>query len=342
MKRILINGFGRIGRCVFRNLWERGNNSQCVAVNDPAMSIDNMVYLLKFDTIYGSFDGNVYKDDDDTVCVFDDQKKWRFKVYGQRDFFEDGDKFDFDVVIESSGRDSCAVSSRKCLEYGAKYCIITNTFFDSDFTYVMGYNGKSWKVNKDKIISTSICDANATIPLLGKINDCIGIDYCFLTTLHPWLSYQNIMDAPVRMQKREGEMSDYFPLGRASVDTLIPKTTTVGPVIQRIIPELKNKISSFSYRTPTQIVASADMSVVLSKESSKGEIIELLNQIESQVVSLNTEDIISIDCRKSSFSSIVEKRWVTVEGNKLKLITWYDNEWGYCSRVIDLISRMDF
>ena len=132
MKRILINGFGRIGRCVFRNLWERGNNSQCVAVNDPAMSIDNMVYLLKFDTIYGSFDGNVYKEDDDTVCVFDDQKKWRFKVYGQRDFFEDGDKFDFDVVIESSGRDSCAVSSRKCLEYGAKYCIITNTFFDSD------------------------------------------------------------------------------------------------------------------------------------------------------------------------------------------------------------------
>ena len=137
-------------------------------------------------------------------------------------------------------------------------------------------------------------------------------------------------------------MSDYFPLGRASVDTLIPKTTTVGPVIQRIIPELKNKISSFSYRTPTQIVASADMSVVLSKESSKGEIIELLNQIESQVVSLNTEDIISIDCRKSSFSSIVDTRWVTVEGNKLKLITWYDNEWGYCSRVIDLISKMDF
>ncbi|RRK34571.1 aldehyde dehydrogenase [Schaedlerella arabinosiphila] len=87
---------------------------------------------------------------------------------------------------------------------------------------------------------------------------------------------------------------------------------------------------------------SADMSVALSKESSKSEIIELLNQIVSQVVSLNTEDIISIDCRKSSFSSIVEKRWVTVEGNKLKLITWYDNEWGYCSRVIDLISRMDF
>ncbi len=121
-----------------------------------------------------------------------------------------------------------------------------------------------------------------------------------------------------------------------------PKTTTVGPAIQRIIPELKNKISSFSYRTPTQIVASADMSVVLSKESSKSEIIELLNQIESQVVSLNTEDIISIDCRKSSFSSIVDTRWVTVEGNKLKLITWYDNEWGYCSRVIDLISKMDF
>lgn len=86
MKRILINGFGRIGRCVFRNLWERGNNSQCVAVNDPAMSIDNMVYLLKFDTIYGSFDGNVYKEDDDTVCVFDDQKNGALKCMVKETF----------------------------------------------------------------------------------------------------------------------------------------------------------------------------------------------------------------------------------------------------------------
>ena len=341
MSRVLVNGCGRIGRCVIRNLWERGI-AECVAINEPGMEIDNIVYLLKFDTIYGRFDGNVENVGNDLIRISNNEKAWNLRVYRSKTLMSDDEyiKDCPDIIVEASGREDCARASWKCIDSGVQHVIITNTFFDADFTYVMGHNDEEFDMNKHKVISTSICDANATIPLISALSKINNIDYCFVTTLHPWLSYQNLMDAPVRMQRREGETSDYYPLGRASAESLIPKTTTLGPVLLRMFPNLKKRLSYFSYRTPTQIVASADMSFILEKEMSKEKIIDIFSACGENIVNINKDDIVSIDCRKMTHSSIVDTRWLQVDGNKLKVITWYDNEWGYSSRVIDLINKL--
>lgn len=340
MKRVQINGFGRIGRCVFRNLWERGN-ACCTEINEPNMTIENMVYLIKFDSVYGRFPGEVIRQGNDRILVSGDGKVWEVAVKHSRKFYEEITAAGgLQIVVEATGNDLCAQNSWKYIEKGAEHVIVTNTFYEADFTCVMGHNEKELDPKRHKVISTSICDANATVPLLSRLVSGIGIDFCFVTTLHPWLSYQNLMDAPVRMQKKSGETCEYFPLGRSSVNTLIPKTTTLGPVLKFLFPELKEKLSYFSYRTPTQMVASAELSLILSRATDMEEIRGLLAQCDSKVVNLNEEDIISVDCEKQPYSSIVDMRWLDVQDRYLKLVTWYDNEWGYCSRVIDLIAGL--
>lgn len=339
-KNVLINGFGRIGRCVFRNIWER-SSAQCIYINEPNMTTENMVYLIKFDSIYGRFQGTVEQLGDNEIRVKDGDKEWDVVVNHSTKLYEEMDSpKNIQIVVEATGNDLCAKSSWNYIEKGVEHVIVTNTFYEADFTYVMGHNDDKFDSEIHKVISTSICDANATIPLISKLISNIGIDFCYVTTLHPWLSYQNLMDAPVRMQRRSGETSDYFPLGRSSVNTLIPKTTTLGSVLEYTFPELKHRFSYFSYRTPTQMVASADMAIVLSEPKKQEEIIELLNQIDKNVVCLNEEDIISIDCEKQPYSSIVDMRWMSMEDKYLRLVTWYDNEWGYCSRVVDLINKL--
>lgn len=340
MKKILINGFGRIGRCVFRNMWERGN-ALCSYINEPNMTIDNIIYLIKFDSIYGRFSGSIEKKTGKIIRVSDKSKVWEISVnHSEKLYDEKGLGDNFDVIVDATGNELCARKSWNYIEKGIGHVIVTNTFYDADFTYVMGHNDCDFDARKHKVISTSICDANAVIPLLSKITANIGIDFCFVTTLHPWLSYQNLMDAPVRMQRRSGETCAYFPLGRSAVNSLIPKTTTLGEVLLHTFPELRNKLSYFSYRTPTQMVASAELSIVLSKVVNREEIEQLLEQCDRNIVNLNEEDIISIDCEKQPYSSIVDMRWMCLEDRYLKLIAWYDNEWGYCSRVVDLIHKL--
>ena len=340
MKNVLINGFGRIGRCVFRNLWERGN-ADCIQINEPYMTMDNILYLMKFDSIYGRFRGRIEKCSEESIHVSDGDKEWKVMVSNSKELYSENGLLDnIQIIIDATGDDMCAEKAWNYIEKGVGHVIITNTFYGADFTYVMGHNDQEFDEKKHKVVSTSICDANATIPLISKIISKIGIEYCFITTLHPWLSYQNIMDAPTRMQKKRGENYDFFPLGRSAVNTIIPKTTTLGPVLEHTFPELKDKLSYFSYRIPTQMVASAEMSFVLPRVVCKEEILELLEQCDKNVVNMNTEDIISIDCEKQPYSSIVDMRWMTVQDRYLKLVTWYDNEWGYCCRVVDLVNKL--
>lgn len=341
MQNVLITGFGRIGRCIFRNIWERGN-ARCVHINEPNMTIDNIMYLMKYDSIYGRFPGNISRHSENSICVSDDNREWKITVSNSKELHNKSALWNKDtqIVIDATGNEQCAGLAWNYIKNGISHVIVTNTFDEADFTYVMGYNDDGFDAGKHRVISTSICDANATIPLISRLVSRIGVEYCFVTTLHPWLSYQNLMDAPVRMQRRNGENYDFFPLGRASVNTIIPKTTSLGPVLEHAFPMLKNKISYFSYRTPTQMVASAEMSLVLSRVSSKEEIIELLEACDANIVNMNTEDIISVDCEKQPYSSIVDMRWLSVSGKYLKLVTWYDNEWGYCSRVVDLLNRL--
>lgn len=340
MKNVLINGFGRIGRCVFRNIWERGN-AKCIQINEPNMTIENIAYLMKFDSVYGRFQGHIEKCSFKSIRVFDQNKDWEVTVSNSKELYNDN-KFwdDAHIIVDATGNDLCADKAWEYLKKGTKYVIVTNTFYEADFTYIMGYNDRDFDAKKHKVISTSICDANATVPLISKIISNIGIEYCFVTTLHPWLSYQNLMDAPTRMQRKSEGNYDFFPLGRSAVNTIIPKTTTLGPVLEHLFPVLKDRLSYFSYRTPTQMVASAEMAFVLSRQTDRDEVIELLKKCDKSIVYMNVEDIVSVDCEKQPFSSIVDMRWMSIQDKYLKLVTWYDNEWGYCSRVVDLINAL--
>lgn len=340
MKNLLINGFGRIGRCILRNVWERGN-VKCIHINEPNMTIENMIYLIKFDSIYGRFQGNVEKCSSKSIKISDHNRAWEITVSDSKELYNENKLWDnAQIIVDATGNDLCAGKAWEYIKKGIEHVIVTNTFYDADFTYVMGHNDSLFDPKKHKVISTSICDANAVIPLISKIISYIGIEYCFVTTLHPWLSYQNLMDAPTRMQRKSGENYDFFPLGRSAVNAIIPKTTTLGPVLEYMFPDLRNRLSYFSYRTPTQMVASAEMSFVLARAADKTEIIELLKKCDENVVNLNVEDIVSVDCEKQPYSSIVDMRWLDIKDKYLKLVTWYDNEWGYCSRVIDLINRL--
>jgi glyceraldehyde 3-phosphate dehydrogenase len=221
--------------------------------------------------------------------------------------------------------------------------LITHTFGDSDFTIVFGVNEDSFNPSRHRVISTSICDASAIAPVLKVISDECGLELCFVTTLHPWLSYQNIMDGPVRSEANPGISYGYYPLGRASTASIIPKPTTVGNVLQSLIPPLKNRIFAMSYRVPTSVVASADISLVTTRAITPEHLRSLLRSIDQRLIRCSNDLLVSIDFQGETASGVVDLRWLEVrEEHFIKLVMWYDNEWGYSARVIDLLDRIAY
>jgi glyceraldehyde 3-phosphate dehydrogenase len=196
---------------------------------------------------------------------------------------------------------------------------------------------------KDFIISSSICDANSFSPTMNVLNREFGVDHGFLTTLHPWLNYQNLLDGPSTSFAYPSETYHNYVLGRASPPSLIPKPTSCIPATCKVLPELKGKFLSLSYRIPTAIVSSADVSVKLKTKITKDAIIDIFNEeAKKQKYNIfynNHEPLVSTDFTASDFSAIIDHRWTMVNNsNYLKLILWYDNEWGYSSRVVDMIA----
>lgn len=333
--RVGINGFGRIGRAVARIMLERKQH-QIVHINDLNTDASNLSYLLKYDTTYGRLGEEVSSRDNALVIGGKEILLTHQKDISDVDWAKSG----VDIVIEATGVSQNEVSARKLTEKNMPV-LVTNAAPTADFTLMFGVTDTEFDPAKHKLVSTSICDANACAPVLKILNDDFGIAHGFVTTLHPWLAYQNLTDGPARSQAYPGATYSHYPLGRSSIGTLIPKPTTVISACERVLPELKGKMKCFSYRVPTPVVSTADLTLTLKKPATTQQLLSSLQKAKARqenphVFRLTDEPLVSVDYLKDDHAVIVDTRWLmSHEGNTVKLVLWYDNEWGYSSRVVD-------
>ena len=339
MLRIGLNGFGRIGRAVARILSER-KGLQLVVVNELDSDLHNLAYLLKYDSVYGRFEKPVQVEQGDPMLLVD---KVAIQFYSCRDVCAvPWEKYDIDVLIEATGVDANAAATHQLISRGTPKVVVTYANRAADATIILGVNEDTYDPSRHNVISSSICDANAIAPILYELERCWGVESCFITTLHPWLSYQNLLDGTVASVASPGHSWKDYSLGRASALSLIPKDTTAAKATLAVLPELEGRLDAISFRVPTHIVSASDICVVLkadiSAEKINAHFAERARALP-HIFGFERDHLVSIDYLRTTQSTIVDARRTKVlNGRLLKIVTWYDNEWGYSSRVVDVAS----
>lgn len=338
MIRVGLNGFGRIGRVVTRILAEHAD-IELVVVNELDQDVANFAYLLKYDSLYGRFAESVDAASAGalrigTRCVdflsFADIREVPWSRYG------------LDVVIEATGVSANGVSAHELTRRGdVPKVVITNAHPSVDATIIMGVNDDGYDRTRHHVVSSSICDANAVAPLLHHLHERWGIEAAYITTLHPWLSYQNLLDGPVSSVASPGHSWRDYSLGRASVLNLIPKDTTAAWATTAVLPELADRIEAISFRVPTHVVSASDLSIKLKTATSVADInahFDDLSRRYPRVFGFETAHLVSSDYMRTTQSCIVDgRRTRVIDGTFVKMVTWYDNEWGYGNRVVDVV-----
>lgn len=335
-----INGFGRIGRALFRLCLER-DEFNVVAINDIDADIDNHAYLLKYDTTYGVLQ-------DKAIEAFDSVLRVNGEAYS---FFNASNiaevpwhETQCDIVIDASGVQSNVEGAKRLLDHGqVKKVVVTHApSAGVDKTIIVGANESEYLPSQHDIISSSICDANAVAPFYKLVHEQYGVELAEVTTLHPWLQYQNLLDGSVRSVSSPGHVWQDYALGRSSVGSLIPKDTSLVNALGQVFPGISESMHASSFRTPTSIVSAADGVFLLEKSTSKQRLLETLTDFANacpNVLRVSTESLISVDYSRVSSGCIVDLRWLHLQkGRLLKFVLWYDNEWGYASKALDVVS----
>jgi glyceraldehyde 3-phosphate dehydrogenase len=257
------------------------------------------------------------------------------------------EKHDVDIIIDSSGIYDNVVSSHNLIKNKTiKKIIVTFSPKDSvDKTIIFGVNEDTFNPQKHHVISTSICDANAAGPALKLLDDEVGVDHGFITTLHPWLSYQNLLDGSLRSVESPGHFWKDYALGRSSILTVIPKPTTLVRALHEVMPIISKNMEALSFRVPTNIVSTSDLTINLKNSVSVKDINELFKSKAAEKTALlgyNDEQLVSTDFKGISESIIIDGRWTRImNGKTIKCILWYDNEWGYSNRVVDMVRLIE-
>lgn len=334
---VALNGFGRIGRAIYR-INQKKQSCNIVAINDINPDINNMAYLLRYDSTFGRFDGTVQVNE--PYLIINGQS---IRVLNCARI-QDGpwESLGVDLIVDASGVHDNVLAAPALIKRGIKKFIVTHSPDEVDHTLVFGANDHSYRPEKHHVVSSSICDAVAVAPVLKQIHDAIGIQTGFLTTLHPWLAYQNLLDGPSVSWSAPGTIYNHYAIGRASPGSLIPKPTSAIEATQRVLPELNGAMQCMSFRVPTQTVGVANLYLNLSRSTSVEEITALFESFEINqrwpIIHNNWEPLVSVDIAGTEYSAVVDHRWTALpEGRHLYLVLWYDNEWGYSSRVVDLI-----
>lgn len=339
--KIGINGFGRIGRAFLRiNL--KYNAYDIVAINEIDPDIHNMAYLLKYDTTYGKLQNDKIDVNEDYLIVNGNRINIFCKDKIQNVCWSD---FKVDVIIDSSGVFQNVIDSRLILSESVKKVITTHSPKEGvDFTFIYGVNEQLYDKNKYHVISSSICDVNAVAPFVKVIDDTFGIEMGEITTLHPWLSYQNLLDGNLKSVSSPGHYWKDYALGRSSIGSLIPKDTTLVSTLEKVLPHISKHIHAASFRTPTSIVTAADGVVVLKRSSTIEHIIKAINDycaMYPDVLIIDNRSLVSIDYLANENAAVIDARRLFLnKGSMLKFLLWYDNEWGYTKRVYNLISYL--
>ncbi len=324
--RFAINGFGRIGRLMLRVATKRGD-IDVAAVNNPT-DVRTMAHLLKYDSNYGIFDAEVSTEGDNLLIV--NGKKIQYSQ--ERDPLKAPWKDEkIDIILESSGVFNDKASASKHIEAGAKKVILTAPGKEVDATFVMGVNEKDYDPAKHHVISNASCTTNGLAPAAKIINDNFKIKNGLMTTIHAYTNDQNILDLAHKDLRR----------ARAAACSIIPTTTGAAKAVAEVIPELKGKLNGFAVRVPTPTVSLIDLVCEVEKPTTVEEINALFKTAAAGplkgIMEYSELPLVSIDYKGDSNSCIIDAlSTMVIGGNLVKIVAWYDNEWGYSCRVLDL------
>jgi glyceraldehyde 3-phosphate dehydrogenase len=330
--RVGINGFGRIGRNVFRAAYERGADIDWLAVND-LVDPQTIAHLLRYDSNYGPFPGKV--DATDSGLRVDGKE---IRVLAERDPAAlPWGELGADVVIESTGLFTDRENASKHLKAGAKKVVISAPATDPDVTVALGVNFEQvYDREQHDVISNASCTTNCLAPIAKVVQDTVGVKHGLMTTIHAYTADQRLQDMPHRDLRR----------ARAAAVNLIPASTGAAKAIGLVIPELNGKLHGFAIRAPVPTGSVVDLTVEAQRETSVEELNgafreAAVNDPLKGFLAYTEDQIVSTDIIKNPASSIVDSQLTAVmDGTMVKVISWYDNEWGYSNRVVDLVQRI--
>jgi glyceraldehyde 3-phosphate dehydrogenase len=329
--RVGINGFGRIGRNVFRAAYEKGADIEWVAANDIG-DAETTAHLLKYDSNYGPFPGKVQATN--TGLRVDDKE---IRLFAERDPADlPWAELGADVVIESTGLFTDRENASKHLEAGAKKVVISAPATDPDVTVALGVNfDEAYDRERHNVISNASCTTNCLAPVAKVVHDSVGIRHGLMTTIHAYTADQRLQDMPHRDLRR----------ARAAAINLIPASSGAAKAIGLVIPELNGKLHGFAIRAPVPTGSVVDLTVEAERETTVEEVNAALEQAAKGplegILSYTKDPIVSSDIIKNQASSILDSSLTAVmDGTMVKVIAWYDNEWGYSNRVADLVQRI--
>ena len=330
--KLLLNGAGRIGKAVLKQLLEN-KDFEIVIINDINPYIENIVYSINYDSTYGKLDDKFKIVEDNYI----QNSKSKIKIT----HFNSLDKIDLtniDIIIDSSGKKE-DINLLKQLPISAIF--LTHPNKNADINVILGANEEKLNPSIHKIISTSSCNATALLPALKLINENKEILCGDIVTIHPLLNHQRVLDGSfVGSATRDVECN--FEFGRSSTQNIIPNKTTTITACSYVLEKFnKELISSNSLRVPTDTVGAINVTLFTKQSSTKNEIIELFKEYEKTqkfpIVLNNIEPLVSSDFKKERFTTIVDFRYLEVKNNMIKLLLWYDNEWGYASKVVEIL-----
>ncbi len=330
--RVGINGFGRIGRNVFRAAHESGADVEIVAVNDITDN-ETLAHLLKYDSVYGPFAGTVEVGSDSLVVDGREVKALEERDPAALPWSDLG----VDVVIESTGFFTKRADAAKHLEAGAKKVIISAPATEPDATVVLGVNfDDAYDADAHDVISNASCTTNCLAPVVKVLHDGIGIERGLMTTIHAYTADQRLQDAPHKDLRR----------ARAAAVNLVPASSGAAKAIGLVIPELNGKLHGAAVRAPVPTGSVVDLTFQPARETSVDEINELVRGKADTgalagILAYTEDPIVSSDIVKNPYSSIFDSELTSVlEGRLVKVIAWYDNEWGYSNRCVDLAQKV--
>jgi glyceraldehyde 3-phosphate dehydrogenase len=327
--RVGINGFGRIGRNIMRAALGNGE-LDFVAVNDLTDAA-TLAHLLKYDSVLGNLDA-VVKATADGISVDGEE----FKVLSVRDPAQLPWKdLGVDVVFESTGLFTKRDDAAKHLAAGARKVIITAPAKGPDITVVLGVNENSYDASKHHIISNASCTTNCLAPVAKVVHECFGLRKGWMTTVHSYTNDQQLLDLPHKDLRR----------ARAAALSIIPTTTGAATAVGEVLPELKGRLDGFAMRVPTPNVSVVDLNALVDRKTTAEDVNKALKEAADGrmrgILAYSEEELVSIDFRRNPHSSIVDAPYTKVmDGDFVKVVSWYDNEWGYSSRCVDLVVKV--
>ena len=325
--KIGINGFGRIGRNVFKAIMKYHKSLEVVAINDHS-GAETKAHLLKYDSIYGIYEKDISYDDKNLIV---DGKKIKWSSYSNPNEI-DWKSSGVDIVIESSGRFRSATDTIGHINGGAKKVIISSPAKNDDITMVLGVNESEYDKSNHQIISNASCTTNCVAPMVKVLNDNFGFESGFMSTIHSTTNDQSILDRGHKDLRR----------ARAAGMNINTNTTGAAKSVGEIIPELKGKINGLAFRVPTLYVSSVDLVCNLKSKVTKNEINQAFKDASNSnlknILEITDEPLVSVDFKQNPASCIIDSLSTEViSENLVKVIGWYDNEWGYSCRTADMV-----